>query len=118
MTQLSSITGATGAYPLINLSAPFNNITDAVGGGATAGNTVTLSMGAGQTITYALNGLGGTLRRKIGAGAFTAVTDGGTISVVNGDTLQHDYASAGVESATITMTCNGILIGSFTCTGT
>lgn len=101
--------GGTG----ITLSAPFNDISDASGGGATAGNTVTLTMASGKTISVSNPLVTGTLRYKLNAGAFTSCPDGTGIVVANGDTLQFDLSSGGLESYSITLSVSGVYLDDF-----
>jgi len=101
-----------GSVP-ITLSAPFNDISDASGGGTTAGNTVTLTMASGQTISVSNPLVTGALRYKLNAGAFTSCPDGTGIVVANGDTLQFDLQSGGVENYTITLSVSGVYLDDF-----
>lgn len=117
MSFLFAVAGAIKRPAGITLSAPFSDITDAPLGGPTAGNTVTLSMASGKTITYTVEPAG-TLRRKLNAGAFTIVTTGSTVTVANGDTLQHDYATGGGETGVVTLKVGGATVDTFVCTGT
>jgi hypothetical protein len=118
MTLLATVVATLGGSAPIFLSAPFSDITDASGPPATSGNTVTLTMGSGQTITYSLGGLAGTVSYKLNGGATTPLAEGGTLSVANGDTLQHLYASPGPEGGTVTLVVSGRTVGSFDCIGT
>ncbi|NBW23577.1 MAG: hypothetical protein EBR82_88105 [Caulobacteraceae bacterium] len=117
MSFLAAVAGAMKRSAGIALSALFSSITDASGGGPTAGNTVTLTMASGKTVTVT-HSLGGTLRYKKNAGAFTSCPSGTTIAVVNSDTLQFDYASGGGEAGTVTLSVSGASFASFLCTGT
>lgn len=108
----------TNAGLPVTLSAPFNDISDPTGGGSTVGNAVSLTMSSGQTITYTVTTSGGTLQRSLNGGAYSTVTDGATLVVANGDTLQHQYSTGvGVESGSITLTVSGVVVGSFDVTG-
>lgn len=118
MTILHAVAAALATSPPISLSAPFDDIIDVSGGSFTSGGIRTLTMSSGQTITYSLGGLGGTVSYNKNSTGFVAATEGGTLSVANGDTLQHRYAATGVETGSVTLTVSGITVGSFDCIGT
>lgn len=103
----------------ITLSTPFNPISDPVGGGSTDGDTPTFTVaGSPVTVTLNMSGTVGTLRVKINAGAFNVITDGGTFSVSNGDTVTFRLTASAVDSDTVYLSAGGFSFANFGLQGT
>lgn len=99
----------------IQLSAPFDDIADASGGGPTAGNTVTFAMAIGHTVSVSNPSVTATLRYSKNGGAYTSCPDGTGIALVSGDTLRFDLSSGGAETFAVTLSVDGVYLDDFTC---
>lgn len=78
--------------------------------------TLTVPAGNPGTIKFSISGTS-SFEYKKGAGAFTTVTDGGTLSVSNGDSLQFRFNAAGdFGILSVTDNTTGQLVGTWSAT--
>lgn len=66
---------------------------------SSASRTLTVPSGNPGTIRFTIITNDGTLEYKKNAAAFATVTDGGTVSVANGDTIQFRYTGTSATGA-------------------